>query len=143
MSDQDAGPEFTSAPGNTLIFENERVRVWAMTLAPNGGTYDFHQHHHDHLILWPEAGRAQGQEYGQDGWGIEQVAEPGFAFFKTVGRSGPLHPHRLRNLEDHPVTHYIIELISEPSPSEGPLPNQINDLGTTSREHTVVTRTKH
>lgn len=128
---------YPPTPGDELIFENERVRVWAMNL-PAGGMFDFHEHHHDHLILWPDAGRAEAQELGQDDWPIVQNAERGFAFFKTVGRGGPLVPHRIRNLEDHPVTHYIIELISEESPSEGPSDSQTNGRGTTTRTHTVV-----
>ena len=31
-----------TAPGDTLIFENDRVRIWSMTLEP-GGMFDFHQ----------------------------------------------------------------------------------------------------
>ena len=128
--------EFSSAPGNELIFENDRVRVWEMTLPPDG-MCEFHQHHHDHLVLWPEPGRAQGQDYGSDEWSVTQNAERGFAFFRTVGRSGPIHPHRLRNLESHAVSHYIIELL-DPSPSDGPLPHERNHRGTTTRPHTVV-----
>ncbi|WP_033290857.1 hypothetical protein [Amycolatopsis jejuensis] len=122
-------PTWTTNPGDTLVFENERVRVWSMTLPP-GGMYDFHQHCHDHLILWPDAGRAEAQELGDSGWDLEQHAGRGFAGFKTVGRSGPMKPHRIRNLEDHEVTHYIVELVSEPSPSETELPMVTNGRGT-------------
>lgn len=115
-------------PGDTLVFENERVRVWSMTLPPRG-MYDYHQHFHDHLVLWPEAGRAEAQILGDEGWFLQQTAEPGYVGFKTVGSSGPLTPHRIRNLEDHAVTHYIVEFISEPSPSEAELPVVTNDRG--------------
>ena len=120
---------YPPTPGDTLIFENDRVRVWSMTLEANGGMFDFHQHHHDHLILWPHAGRAEAQELGDDEWTVKQEAQPGFCLFKTVGRGGPMRPHRIRNLEDHPVTHYIVELISETSPSETTLPAEMNDRG--------------
>lgn len=125
-------PDFPATPGDTLVFENDRVRVWSMTLQPNGGMFDFHQHHHDHLILWPQPGRAEAQELGDEEWSISQVAEPGFCFFKTVGSSGPMTPHRIRNLEDHAVTHYIVELVSEPSPSLTAQPAEANDRGHTS-----------
>lgn len=106
------------APGDTLVFENDRVRVWSMTLGPNG-VFDYHQHHHDHLIIWPDAGRVQGQNLGDDAWGISQTAEPGFTMFKTVGSSLPLTPHRVRNLDARSVTHYIIEFLDDsPSPVE-------------------------
>lgn len=114
-------------PGDTLLFENDRVRVWSMTLEPLG-TFDFHQHHHDHVVVWPDAGRAQGQDLGDDDWGISQVADPGFVLYKTVGRSRPLTPHRIRNLENRRVTHYIVELLDE-SPSGVELPWAHNDRG--------------
>lgn len=119
---------YPSAPGDTLVFENGRVRVWSMTLAP-GGACEFHQHHHDHFILWPDAGRARGQELGDPSWSLTQVAEPGYVMFRTVGSGGPLTPHRIRNLEDYAVTHYIVELIGEPSPSEHSLPSVFNGRG--------------
>jgi hypothetical protein len=121
-------PSYPSAPGDRLIFENDRVRVWAMTL-PAHGMYDFHQHFHDHLVLWPKAGRAEAQELGDPEWSISQTAEEGFVLFKTVGSGGPLTPHRIRNIDDFPNTHYIVELISEPSPSRTALPAETIDRG--------------
>jgi hypothetical protein len=124
--------EFTPNPGDTLLFENDRVRVWSMTLGPHQEV-DFHQHHHDHVIIWPWSGRAQGQryvhaEYGSGTWGIVQNAEPGFVMFKTVGSDKPLTPHRIRNLGDESVEHFIIELL-DPSPSPGELPWDANGRG--------------
>ncbi|MFB9857154.1 hypothetical protein [Paenarthrobacter aurescens] len=124
----DAQGTYPPTPGDKLIFENERVRVWSMTI-PAHGMFDYHQHFHDHVILWPENGHVQGQELGDDDWSLEQVAQPGYVAFKTVGSSGPLVPHRVRSLDDHATTHYIIELISEESPSAKDLPTVSNDLG--------------
>lgn len=121
---------FPPTPGDTLIFENKYVRVWSMTLPP-GGMFDYHQHHHDHVILWPDAGRVQGQNLGDDKWGISQTADPGFTMFKIVGSSGPLRPHRVRNLQDVEVTHYIIELLAESS-SASEQPMETNGRGTFS-----------
>ena len=84
---------YPEAPGDTLIFENDRVRVWSMTLEP-GQLFDFHQHHHDHVVLWPEAGTAQAQELGDPDWGLVQEARPGFVLYRTVGHRAPLSPHR-------------------------------------------------
>lgn len=98
-----------------------------MTLEP-GGMFDFHQHHLDHVLIWPNAGRVEGQDLGDDEWGISQNAEPGFVLYKTVGRDKPLVPHRIRNLETYAVTHYIVELL-EPSPSAIELPMAHNDRG--------------
>jgi quercetin dioxygenase-like cupin family protein len=118
---------FPSAVGSSVVFENDRVRVWEMTLAP-GEHCDYHQHHHDHVILYPGAGRMRGQEYGGAEWGLVQEAEPGFVMYRAVGNAGPLPPHRLKNLSDETVVHYIIELLG-PSPSDSAGPWEHNDRG--------------
>ncbi|WP_410668036.1 hypothetical protein [Amycolatopsis sp. cmx-4-68] len=61
---------------------------------------------------------------------ISLAAEPGFVLFQTVGTAEPLTPHRIRNVGDTAVTHYIIELISERSPSEQRLPGETHGRGT-------------
>jgi hypothetical protein len=108
------GSACSAAPGDTLLFQNDRVRVWSMTVAP-GEACDYHQHHHDHVIVWPDAGQARAQQLGEEGWGLVQNAEPGFVLYRTVGTAAPLPPHRLRNVGSETVTHYIVELL-EPSP---------------------------
>lgn len=123
---------FSPNPGDTLLFENDRVRVWSMTLGPHQ-EFEFHQHHHDHVILWPWAGKVQGQQYteaefGTGEWGLVQHAEPGFVMSKTVGTERPLIPHRVRNMGDDAVEHFIIELL-EPSPSATEQPWQHNGRG--------------
>jgi quercetin dioxygenase-like cupin family protein len=118
---------YPSAVGSVVLFENARVRVWEMTLQP-GDQCDYHQHHHDHVILYPEAGTMRGQELGQTDWGLVQDAEPGFVLYRTVGHAAPLTPHRIKNLSDVPVVHYIIELLDE-SPSAETLPWEHNDRG--------------
>lgn len=120
---------YPPTPGDTLIFENDRVRVWSMTLEADGGMFDFHQHHHDHLVLWPDPGKAEAQELGDESWGVRQTAESGFCMFKTVGSDGPMTPHRIRNRGTTAVTHYIVELVGEPSPSPVTLDAQTNDRG--------------
>ncbi len=129
--------EYPTDPGDELVFENDRIRVWAMNLGPGEAIF-YHTHQHDHLILWPTPGRALSQDVTDDeDWQHVQNAEKNFAFFKTVGYTRGLTPHRLKNLEDHPVTHYIIELISERSPSAVERPAETNGKGEMSREHTV------
>lgn len=120
-------PDCTPAPGDTLLFANERVRVWSMTLPP-GQLYDYHQHHHDHVILWPAAGSSEAQALGDDDWYLEQEAEAGYVAFKTVGSDQPLTPHRIRNRGAEATTHYVVELLgTSPSPQE--LPAQTNGRG--------------
>jgi hypothetical protein len=81
------------------------------------------------VILWPDSGQAVGQNLGDPDWGISLVAEPGFVLFQTVGTAEPRTPHSIRNVGDTAVTHYIIELISERSPSEKRLPGETNGRG--------------
>ena len=141
MSDTQDYP-YSSDPGNELVFANDRIRVWAMNLGP-GESIFFHEHEHDHLILWPQAGRASAHDVDEADWAHVQNADKNFAFFKTVGRQKALKPHRLMNLEDHPVTHYIIELVSEESPSDSELPAESNGRGTMSRSHRVIDPTAY
>jgi hypothetical protein len=90
--------------------------------------FDFHQHFHDHVVIWPEAGTAQGQEFGDATWGLTQIAEPGFVLYRTVGSEGPIPPHRIRNTGSTTNTHIIVELL-EPSPKAQPEPWVWNDRG--------------
>lgn len=118
---------YPSAVGSTVLFENARVRVWEMILQP-GDHCEYHQHHNDHVILYAQTATMRGQELGDDDWGIVQDTEPGFVLYRTVGSNGPLTPHRLKNLTDEPVTHYVVELL-ETSPSATPQPWDHNDRG--------------
>jgi hypothetical protein len=120
------GP-YPGAVGSTVLFENDRVRVWEMILQP-GEHCEYHQHRNDHVILYAQTATMRGQELGDGDWGIVQDTEPGFVLYRTVGDSGPLTPHRLKNLSDRPVTHYIVELL-ETSPSPTAQPWQHNDRG--------------
>lgn len=96
--------------GTRVILENDAVRVWEMELEP-GESCEFHQHHHDHLILYPGAATMRGQRPGDDRWTIEQDVEPGFAMYRTVGAAGVLEPHRLSNAGAETVVHYVVELL--------------------------------
>lgn len=118
----------TTDPGDTLLFANDQVRVWSMTLDRNQASA-FHQHLHDHLIIWPDPGRAEAQLRGEQGWTMSQTAEAGYVAFKVVGSGGPLRPHRIRNVGENPVTHLVVELIGQPSSSTTELPAVTNGRG--------------
>jgi hypothetical protein len=36
--------------GDEVVFENDRVRIWELTLAP-GADSDVHQHEHDYILV--------------------------------------------------------------------------------------------
>lgn len=132
----DTTHDMPTDPGDELIFANDRMRVWAMNLEP-GQSIFYHSHQQDHLILWPTAGRARVMEIDDEQeWQHVQDSEAGFALFKTVGRDG-LKPHRLRNEEDHAVTHYIVELVGT-SASETEQTAVTNGRAVMSRPHAVI-----
>jgi hypothetical protein len=123
MTEQDP---YQPNPGETLLFENERVRVWSMTVDPgNAGLW--HSHQHDHVLIWPWDGKSKGQMWGDDEPTTTQNAQESFVLFKAVGKSG-LHPHRLHNVDIATKTHFIVELL-EPSPYEEEGPYVHNDRG--------------
>ena len=42
-----------------LLFENDRVKVWELALAP-GEASDLHEHHHDYLLIQLEGDKIAG-----------------------------------------------------------------------------------
>lgn len=106
----DVAGSSTEQVGTELLFENDRVRVWAMRLEP-GETCTAHRHHHDYLMIYPTAAVARSSSRST----IEHI-DPDFVAFSTVGRDG-LEPHQIVNLGSEAVTHYVIELLG-PSAAE-------------------------
>lgn len=90
--------------GTSLLFENERVRAWEMTLAP-GETCPAHRHLHDYLMLYPEAAVMRSGSRSR----LER-ADPGLVAFAIVGAEG-LPEHQITNPGPDPVTHYVVELL--------------------------------
>ena len=66
--------------GTKLLFENERVRVWDLQLAPGQST-GLHRHEHDYLYVVIGDGRLQGAE-GERGAATRGLEE-------QAGRPGP------------------------------------------------------
>lgn len=133
----DGKPDMSTDPGDELVFANDRIRVWAMNLGP-GESIFYHSHQYDHLIFWPTPGRAVSMEYDEEEeFTHVQNAEKNYVFYRSVGRGGGLKPHRLKNIEDHPVTHYIIELVGESVTEEPGMP-QSNGKGVSGRQHLIV-----
>lgn len=123
MTEQDP---YQPNPGETLLFENERVRVWSMTVEP-GDAGLWHSHQHDHVLIWPWDGKSKGQQWGEDEPTMTQIAQESFVVFKAVGEGG-LHPHRLHNVDVGTKTHFIVELL-EPSPFKEEAPYVHNGRG--------------
>ena len=84
-----------------VLFENDRVKVWELTLAP-GETSDVHEHQHDYLLVQLEgdkiAGIFEADTHGEYPPGtVEGDATPGNVFYtakggiETAKNTGQLH----------------------------------------------------
>ena len=74
--------------GTTLLFENDRVKVWEMDLAP-GAKSDVHRHEMDYLIVQIEGDRIaavpEPDSGGKHTQYIEVEATPGKVSYLTRG----------------------------------------------------------
>lgn len=110
--------------GTTLLFENDRVRVWEMTLAP-GQTCAPHRHAHDYLMLYPAPAQIASGPSGQE---VTQLLEAGMVAYRIVGAAG-LSPHIITNTGESSSTHFIVELLG-PSSAATSRPLEHNGRGT-------------
>jgi hypothetical protein len=94
-------------PGTAVLFENDHVRVWKMELPP-GGTSHIHKHLNDYLFIYSEDSLIETDFL--DGRRAAREYDEGFTCFSAVGDAG-LPPHRIRNLDDKPHRHIIVELL--------------------------------
>ena len=78
--------------GDTLLFENDRVRIWSLTLEPGEESHE-HLHPHDYVLVTIEgdrvAGRAtpgQDNPYGEMGGDyVDFPTHPGQTLFLDGG----------------------------------------------------------
>jgi hypothetical protein len=84
--------ETTAPVGTTVLFENQRLRVWELLLAP-GQTCQPHQHLHDHLLLYAEPATIRAQLEGRPVLHIQD----GLVSYRVWARRAPTardHQHR-------------------------------------------------
>jgi quercetin dioxygenase-like cupin family protein len=86
-----------------VLFENDRVRTWDLTLEPGEATA-WHQHHHDYLIVVIEGGPVS-LEYG-DGTIEHQNDEVGHVEMRQDADQA----HRLVNNSSRRYRNIVIEL---------------------------------
>ena len=104
----------TTAVGTEILFENDRVRVWEMLLAP-GESCPPHRHVHDHLLLYAEPAEIRATFEGRP---VIQHVEHGCVAYRAVGDAG-LPPHSITNVAGTPSRHFVVELLG-PSASDQP-----------------------
>ena len=110
-------------PGSELLFENDRLRVWALTLDP-GETCTMHRHVHDYAFVYADRSRMQGW-FPESAETIPLHVDKGFVFYQQVGSAGGA-PHCLTNVGTEVSTHYIFELLGA---SAGAVPGDREDNG--------------
>ncbi len=97
----------TEQVGTHLIFENDRVRVWDLALAPSEWL-ESHIHRDDFLFIVVEGGHLRHADPDNPTDAHEVRYEDNkVVFIKANGET--LH-HRLTNIGDAPYRNFVIEL---------------------------------
>lgn len=100
--------EISEQVGTKLLFENERVRVWDLRLAPGQST-GLHRHEHDYLYVVIGDGALQAA--GADGQrGEVSRMEDGDVRFRALEGEDV---HEAFNVGDEPWRNIIVELKSQ------------------------------
>jgi len=68
--------------GQRIVFENDRVRIWQMTLEP-GEASDYHEHKNDYVMCIVE-GESIDADF-HSGQSVQIPVEPGKAIFVPAG----------------------------------------------------------
>jgi quercetin dioxygenase-like cupin family protein len=91
--------------GDRVIFENELVRVWTLTLEP-GGKQPWHRHDLPYLIVPITKGK--GRITFVDETVVEPVEEPGMAIWREPGLV-----HELENTADWEYKNLLVEITQD------------------------------
>jgi beta-alanine degradation protein BauB len=93
--------------GTTLLFENERIRVWDLTLDP-GERLPFHRHRTSYFYRCESGGRIRVRT--PDGEETEYDSPPDEVHFHEIGPDDFV-VHDLRNVGDTTVRFTTVELL--------------------------------
>ncbi|HEX3598464.1 MAG TPA: hypothetical protein VHU80_25325 [Polyangiaceae bacterium] len=112
--------ELSHRVGTKLLFENDRIRVWEMVLAP-GQESTYHQHSADYVFVYMTQSTLEVIQRGKPRETSEQG--PGFVQYTEVG-SGI--EHRVKNVGQNDHREILVEL-KGPSHSTKPEEPQTNE----------------
>jgi beta-alanine degradation protein BauB len=101
--------------GNSLVSENERVRVWTIRLAP-GERFGFHRHVLDYFWTCITGGR--GRQHVHDGSTVEYSYTPGETRHERYA-AGEFKVHDLENIGDQDLVFMTVEFLNS---ANKPLP---------------------
>jgi len=104
-----------------LLFENDRLRVWEMSLAP-GMSSEWHSHLNDYAFLNLLPCVVELRQAGNPPH--SRTLAEGFVEYVAVGPNGQL-AHQLANAGDTPLKQILFELLG-PSASSSPTQIQNN-----------------
>jgi quercetin dioxygenase-like cupin family protein len=91
--------------GSQLLSENERTRVWMITLKP-GERIGFHRHVLDYF--WTSVNGGRGRQHVHDGTTVEYSYQPGETRHETYA-AGQFKVHDLENLGDKDMIFMTVE----------------------------------
>ena len=104
-------PVVSSRVGSKLLFENGRVRVWDLRLAPGEST-GLHRHTDDYLYVVIGGGTLEGVDADGDTKPAEKMDDGEVRFRNIDGED----IHEARNVGDAPWRNIIVEL-KDPRPT--------------------------
>ena len=107
--------EHNPCVGSTLLSENERCRVWTITLKP-GERIGFHRHVLDYF--WTAVLPCRGRQHLMDGSTVEYSYVAGETRHETYG-PGEYKVHDLENIGDNDMIFMTVEFLNS---TNKPLP---------------------
>jgi hypothetical protein len=107
--------------GTQILFENDRVRVWEMALAP-GEASEFHRHVHDYLFVYVTPTLLESRWPGADPF-VRSFGD-GYTQYSVVGSAGLTH--QVRNVGNEPHRQIIVEFLGESAASGEAPPAETN-----------------
>ena len=106
--------------GSTLLSENERCRVWTITLKP-GERIGFHRHVLDYF--WTAVTPCRGRQHLMDGATVEYSYAAGETRHETYG-PGEFKVHDLENIGDKDMIFMTVEFLDSAN-KPMPVPAQV------------------
>ena len=99
--------ETSTNVGTELLFENDRVRVWQMELAP-GAASELHRHDNDYLFVYVTPTVLESRSPTREPRTFR--CDDGFVQFVEVGPQGTA-PHQVTNVASEPHRQIVVELL--------------------------------
>jgi len=110
--------------GTEVLFENDRIRVWEMTLAIGEGS-GMHQHEHDYVLVYVTPSKIEFRQPSEAP--VYLSCADGFVQYNVVGQQGMIH--EIKNVGEETHRQILVEFLG-PSRSDTPCPPETNGRST-------------